>query len=378
MFKQGFSLMIAIFIFSSAFAQLETRNFNWDNSDREYLEYIPNGYTGTSPVPVVFGLHGLGNNMNNFYNVGMNLIADTAGFILIVPQAKTFSVFGQTSTAWNSGASLYGITPNADVDDTGFLMAVLDSLENNYNIDTESVYFFGFSMGGYMCNRLAAEVAERINAIASVSGTMGINFTPEPSETDFVACLHFHGNADETVQYTGNGSGMDADEVVEFWRDNNGNQETPIVFEYPDLKEDELTFERYVYPNGQAQVAHIKVIGGDHAWYYHPVNDIDYGKEIWTFFRYRFPEEDEEDNAITHNKREIISFYPNPVKNKLTIDILDGTQSEVSIFNALGIEIDKKSINKSGTFDLSDLADGVYYLRVSKQNETKTYPVLKQ
>ncbi|MEA1873495.1 MAG: alpha/beta fold hydrolase [Bacteroidota bacterium] len=375
MFKYGFNLIIAIFIISSAFAQLETRSFNWDNTDRDYLEYIPTDYTGTNPVPVVFGLHGLGDNMNNFYNVGMNFIADTAGFILIIPQAETFSAYGQTSTAWNSGASSYGITPNEDVDDTGFLMAILDSLENNYNIDTESVYFFGFSMGGYMCNRLAAEVPDRINAIASVSGTIGINFTPEPSDQHYVACLHFHGTADETVQYTGNTSGMDADELVEFWRNHNGNDETPVFYEYPDNQSDGLTFERYVYPNGQAQVAHIKVIGGDHAWYYHPVNDIDYGKEIWKFLHYRFSEDL---SSITDSKTDLISFYPNPVKDKLTIKNLNETQSKVSLYNTLGTEIDKKVINKNGTFDLSKLSKGIYYLQVSNNNEIKTYPIIKQ
>ena len=68
--------------------------------------------------------------------IGMNYIADTANFILIVPQALMATYLGQElGTAWNSGASLYGITPNQNVDDVGFLMAVLDSLNNNYNID---------------------------------------------------------------------------------------------------------------------------------------------------------------------------------------------------------------------------------------------------
>lgn len=375
MFKHAFILTIAIFMLSSAFAQLETRSINWDNTDREYLEYLPTSYSGESPVPVVFGLHGLGDNMNNFYNIGMNYIADTAGFILIIPQAETFSAYGQTSTSWNSGASLYGITPNSDVDDTGFLMAVLDSLGTHYNIDTESVYFFGFSMGGYMCNRLAAEVPERINAIASVSGTMGVNFTPEPSETDFVACLHIHGNVDTTVEYTGNGSGMDAEELVEFWRSHNESDEMAIFYEYTDNQSDGLSFERYVYPNGEAQVAHIKVIGGEHSWYYHPVNDIDYGKEIWKFLRYRFSEEP---SSIAETNSNLISFYPNPIKDKLYIDNLSEAQTEISLFNALGVKIDKISINKSGTFDLCNLAAGMYYLRVSKHNEIKTYPVLKQ
>jgi len=370
-----FILFLLVSISFYGFSQLNTRGLTWDELNREYLEYIPTNYSGDNPVPVVFGLHGLGDNMNNFYNVGMNFIADTAGFILIIPQAETFTFYTQTSTAWNSGASLYGITPNADVDDTGFLMAILDSLDKHYNIDTESVYFFGFSMGGYMCNRLAAEVPERINAIASVSGTMGINFTPEPPDTEHVACLHIHGNADGTVEYTGNASGMDADELVEFWRNHNGNDETALFYEYPDNQDDGLAFERHVYPNGQAQVAHIKVLGGDHAWYYHPVNDIDYGKEMWKFLRYRFSEDQ---SSISDSKSDLIAFYPNPVKNMLHINTLETNQLGVSLFNALGVEIKKKVINKNGTFDLSKLSEGIYYLQVSNNNEIKTYPIIKQ
>ncbi len=371
MFYRFFTLLTAITIVSSAFAQLETRTLNWDELERTYLEYVPTNYSGDEAVPVVFGLHGLGDDMNNFYNVGMNYIADTAGFILIVPQAETF----QTMTAWNSGASLYGITPNTDVDDTGFLMAVLDSLENNFNIDTESIYFFGFSMGGYMCNRLAAEVPERINAIASISGTMGVNFTPEPSTTDFVACLHFHGTADGTVQYTGNGSGMDADELVEFWRNNNGNDETPIVYNYPDTESDGLTFERYVYPNGENQVVHIKVIGGDHQWYYSPVNDVDYGTEIWTFFRNRFSEVP---TNIPPTGDINISIYPNPASEYLKIDLNEQTETQIYLFNALGVQILCKTISNDFQLKIDNLPEGLYYLNIIQGNNQQTFPVSKQ
>jgi polyhydroxybutyrate depolymerase len=375
MLKLEVFLIIAVLTISNAFSQLETRNIIWDNTNREYLEYLPADYSIETSTPIVFGLHGLGDNMNNFYNFGMKFIADTANFILIIPQADTFSVYSQTLTAWNSGASLYGITPNTDVDDTGFLMAILDSLDTHYNIDTEAVYFFGFSMGGYMCNRLAAEVPERINAIASVSGTMGVNFTPEPSTQDYVACLHIHGDADGTVEYSGNNSGMDAEELIEFWKSHNGNHEPAILHNYPDNQEDGLTFERFVYPNGEAQVAHIKVIDGQHAWYYHPTYDVDYNKEIWNFFRYRFSEDP---TSIANSKTDLISFYPNPVRDILHIKSLSNTNTEVRLFNALGVEIRKKTFKADCQLDMNKLSGGMYYLQITKQNEIKTYSVLKQ
>ena len=373
--KNLLTSILACLVIGNTFAQLETRTFTWDETERQYLEYIPTGYTGEEAVPVVFGLHGLGDNMNNFYSIGMNYIADTANFILIIPQAEEYTYFTQTFTAWNSGASLYGITPNADVDDTGFLMAVLDSLINNYNVDTESVYFFGFSMGGYMCNRLAAEVGERINAIASVSGTMGVNFDPQPDAETHVACLHFHGTADETVPYSENTSGMDAEEVVEFWRAHNNCEETAIQYNYPDTETDNLTFERYVYPDGDAQVAHIKVIGGAHEWYHSPNNDIDYGTEIWTFFKYRFSEEPVSSQVINQEEWDI---YPNPVKNSLNIRASESQQAKLQIFNALGLEIANQTISGSTSFRMTDLPEGVYILKLQNEKGIYTRSVLKQ
>ena len=107
-------------------------------------------------------------NMNAFSGIGFNYVADLFGWIVITPQALDAVVLGQNfGAAWNSGAgaenvvynniNLGNIILNEDVDDSGFLMAVLDSLENNFNINTDSVFFTGFSLGGFMCNRIAAE-----------------------------------------------------------------------------------------------------------------------------------------------------------------------------------------------------------------------------
>ncbi len=345
------------------YAQLETREIMHDDTTRKYLEYIPANYTGNDAFPVVFGLHGLGDNMNNFYNVGMNYIADTAGFILIIPEALEFSMMGYTMTAWNSGASLNGITPNTDVDDTGFLMSVLDSLENHYTIDTTQVYFFGLSMGGYMCNKLACEKADRINAIASVSGTMGINYTPEPVLP--IACLHIHGTNDETVAYTGNTSGMDADSLVNFWVAHNNNDTAAIEYTYPDTVNDNLVFERYVYPNGDAQVAHIKVINGEHTWYYTPQNDIDYAREIWRFFKYRFPETEQQSIAsVTANAFEM---FPNPASSLVNITFNETNAPDlINIYNSSGSLV--KTITPDDfqfTLNVAEMPSGIYYLSTS-------------
>jgi polyhydroxybutyrate depolymerase len=361
--KKMSMIFVALVSAVMCYAQLETREITHDDTTRKYLEYIPASYTGNEAFPVVFVLHGLGDNMNNFYNVGMNYIADTAGFILIIPEALEFSMMGYTMTAWNSGASSNGITPNTDVDDTGFLMAVLDSLETHYTIDTTQVYFFGLSMGGYMCNKLACEKADRINAIASVSGTMGVNYTPEPVLP--IACLHIHGTNDETVAYTGNTSGMDADSLVNYWIAHNNNDTAAIEYTYPDTVDDNLVFERYVYPNGDAQVAHIKVINGEHTWYYKPQNDIDYAQEIWRFFKYRFPEPEQQ--AISFETSIGCSMFPNPASSFVTIEINEtATSGDINIYNSSGKLVQTISPEAQHVqLDVSGMPVGMYYVCTS-------------
>ncbi|HOK38305.1 MAG: hypothetical protein WHW07_12115 [Bacteroidales bacterium] len=138
---------------------------------------------------------------------------------------------GQIESAWNSVAGgespLIGYTIlNENVDDSGFLMAILDFPENHFNIDTDSVFFIGFSMGGFMSHKMAIEHGDIITAIASVSGTIGtaiIGQTPQFK----VNVLHFQGTDDSRVRYEdtffNNGIGYysvgtGAEQTVEAWR----------------------------------------------------------------------------------------------------------------------------------------------------------------
>ena len=355
-------LMTSLFVSSVLFAQLNTRIMQWGELDREYMEYVSPMYDGSEPVPVIFCLHGLGDTMTNFYGVGFNHIVDTANGIVIVPQAILATYMGyEIGTAWNSGAGMYGIFPNADIDDTGLLMAILDSLENNFNIDTDRVYFMGFSMGGFMCNRLAAEVGDRIEAIASVSGTIGDGFTPEPTVP--VNALHFHGTADSQVAYTENTAGMDAEDLVDFWVNYDNCDVNPIYYQYPDIKDDGLTFERFIYRNGdeESTVAFVKINGGDHEWYYTPVNDIDYTKEIWRFFNNKFTVTTDINGEEGIQE---LQLYPNPASDYVIITN-NKSIDKIGVYNLVGSKVMEKQVNKSTTkLDVSELNSGLYVIRV--------------
>jgi polyhydroxybutyrate depolymerase len=63
----------------------QTITWDYDGIARKYKQYVPSSYDGSTAVPLVIALHGLGDNINNFQGVGFQVVADTAGFITIYP-----------------------------------------------------------------------------------------------------------------------------------------------------------------------------------------------------------------------------------------------------------------------------------------------------
>ena len=81
-------------------------------------------------------------------------------------------------------------------DDVGYVAKLLDDLATVVNVDPRRVYATGMSNGAMMCYRLAAELSDRIAAIAPVAGTMAIEIC-QPHRP--VPVLHFHGTSDGLV-----------------------------------------------------------------------------------------------------------------------------------------------------------------------------------
>jgi len=357
-----------------------TRTLTWDATERQYLEYVPTIYNPENPAPVIFCLHGLGDNMTNFSGVGFDNVADQKGWIVITPQAldATLPVIGSIGAAWNSGVSatfpVIGFTIiNEAVDDSGFLIAILDSLINNYNINTDSVFFMGFSMGGFMSNRMAIEHGNRINGIASVSGTIG-NELLDSVPPDNVNTLHIHGTNDETITYSEGGLntgtygvypvGLGAEATVDFWKTFNNCDTEAVLTNFPNTVADGVTFERYLYLNGdnEARTSFIKVINGEHSWYYTPANDIDYTTEIYKFLTNTmdFPSEISA-NTIQND----LLIYPNPADKFINISLNSGKSGIIRIFDITGREQKAAQlIGIQAQIDISDLPEGMYVIRL--------------
>lgn len=351
-------------------AQHVARTMDFEGTSRKYMEYIPTSSPDGS-MPVIFLLHGLGDDCSNFASaIGFQRVAPN--WIIITPEATVANLFGQEVTAWAAGVGgenipvINTIELNAGVNDEGFILAILDSLENNFNVDTDSIFVSGFSMGGFMSNKMAVKHAGRITAIASVSGTLG-HFQPfEP--TGNIKTMHIHGTSDDMISYANAEYsvmgmsvpvGIGAEALVETWRNYNECGTEPTVYYFEDTKNDGLTFEQYTYKNNETgnKTVFIKVNNGVHDWYSGNSHDIDYSTEIYKFFI----GEENEPTKVEENISDGIAIYPNPAND--IINIVSTMNSELVIYNATGKEVKRINIDQdNNTINISDIPNGVYFV----------------
>ena len=299
--KKSIALLVAVCFCLPVFSQT-LKTISWEDTTRQYLEYVPETYDASTPTPVVFIFHGLGGTMYEvLYNADFNRIAAEQGWITITPQAlpDTFTAMDTTITmnAWHSGVSAVvegdTIVASEDRDDTGLMMAILDTLANHYNIDQSNIFCTGVSMGGFMSHRMAIEHGDRIKAIAPVCGTIGNEITSY-TPVGHVSVMHLHGTADSIVTYA-SGSfqyivdvnvGLGVDSTIEFWRSYNQCSDTAVHTIFPDICDDGRLFEKFYYGDGTfgTKTVLIKVNGGEHEWCHGPYRDVDFTDEIYNFF----------------------------------------------------------------------------------------------
>lgn len=165
---------------------------------RPYEIYVPTSYDGTTSVPLVMLLHGYGASaviQEAYFQV--QPLAESRGFIYVRPDGTTNQVGKQF---WNATPACCGF--GTGIDDSTYLMNIINDVSNQYNIDPKRVYVMGHSNGGFMSYRMACDHADRIAAIASLAGSTFVKaFDCSPKEP--VSVLQVHGTADQTILYQG-------------------------------------------------------------------------------------------------------------------------------------------------------------------------------
>jgi polyhydroxybutyrate depolymerase len=187
-------------------------SFSHDGITRTYKVHIPLTYNNNSPSSLVVVLHGGGGNSQDIKDVSlMDSTSDKYGFIAAYPQGSGTKYLGRVWGVWNSGCCSPDYIDDS-IDDVGFISKMIDEISENYNVDSDTVYATGHSMGAQMSYGLACELSDKIAAIAPVGGI--------PPEGKFLDCetnvsiMHIHGTEDACVLYGGGICGGCFDELT--------------------------------------------------------------------------------------------------------------------------------------------------------------------
>jgi polyhydroxybutyrate depolymerase len=260
---------------------------------RSYSLHVPPSYDPGRPTPVVLALHPAAVNGAAMARLcGLNETADRHGFVAVYPNGTGSTPY---FLYWDAG----GVRGDPS-DDVGFVAGLLDDLATAVHVDPKRVYATGMSNGAMMCYRLAAELSDRIAAIAPVAGTMAIE-TCRPRRP--VPVLHFHGTKDGLVLFGGpdertpkNLRFLSVEASVRAWVRANGCPETPEVAAMPDLADEGTRVVRTTYGPGTdgSEVVLYAVEGGGHTWpgrgppfrwLGKSTRDVSANDLIWDFFR---------------------------------------------------------------------------------------------
>ncbi len=185
-----------------------------DGRTRQYILHVPPAYgDGSQQLPLVVNLHGFALTDDLYFDyTNLHAKADEAGFILITPEGASTETVEQHH--WNVSG------PTAtEPDDTAFLRALLDHAESSLCVDSDRVYFAGYSNGAGMSVELACDLPDRIAAIALVAGA-----APPPCRSaPPMPVIAIHGTEDPLLPIDGGGiGGHIVDDVIPAWADHNG------------------------------------------------------------------------------------------------------------------------------------------------------------
>jgi polyhydroxybutyrate depolymerase len=203
----------------------------------------------------------------------MDTLSELNGFVAVYPDGSQ-GAGGLFPTDWNAGQCC-GEAQRENIDDIGFISAVIAQVSASLPIDSHRVYVAGFSDGGRMAYYLACQIAPAIAAIAVVSGSLeDDNCLPN----DAVPLVGFHGTDDDEVPYDepaltappGPVADVAADlpPSVQFWVAANGCSTATVgnpSIAAPDIVETNFS------ACTTAPVIFYDIEGGTHAWPGEPI-----------------------------------------------------------------------------------------------------------
>ena len=272
---------------------------------RTYLVHIPPDYNSQNPLPLVVVIHGAfdtAKGMEKFS--GFSDLADREGFIVLYPNGMGILGFLQH---WNAGHCC-GKAANDNLDDVGFVAAAIEDVSARLAIDRSRVYMVGFSNGGMLTYRFAAERGDLLAAAAPMAASIGGKPSadapewriPEPVQP--LSMIIFHGLADDDIRYEGGVSHhrggtrtyWPVEESVKFWVLHNGCN---LRAASTDLNAGRVILKSWGICRDNTEVSLYLLKDWGHVWpgkYFtsdlaenDPFKNFDAAEIIWDFFKYK-------------------------------------------------------------------------------------------
>ena len=256
--------MIFAALVAAVSVQTISSSMEYDGVTRTYTLVVPSdARENARGAPLVVVLHGYGGTgSGSIDRYGFVAAAERIGAIVVAPNG--------VRRAWNDGRQ----QDVANVDDVGFVTALVGMLRARYHIDASRIGAAGMSNGAIFAQRLACERSDLFTAVVSVAGSMPAQLACAPSRA--VSVMLVAGTRDPLVPYDGGGVGylhgrgevIGAPETFARWRaiDRCGGVAPTVAL--PATVDDGTTvsLQSATGCNEGSGVALYTVTGGGHAW----------------------------------------------------------------------------------------------------------------
>lgn len=222
-----------------------------DGVTRSYLVLRPS--PAPTAAPVLLLLHGNGGTPANMANLAV--ISDfvaSQGMWAVMPAALN---------------GVWGDDPATDGDaDVRFISQLIDTLVAGGGINANRIYAAGLSNGGFMTERLACELSDRIAAFGMVAASLRTGLAAHCAPAVQRPKAFILGTADPIVPYRGIADIESATATLAFWAAQQGCTSattTPL----PVTVNDGTTVDELTYAScSSAPLRLYTVNGGGHAW----------------------------------------------------------------------------------------------------------------
>jgi polyhydroxybutyrate depolymerase len=286
-FLIAFLFCAATIAMLNAQPEKEFRIFKYQGIERLYYFYMPNKLR--KKAPLVFMMHAIGGNYNEYYNKLIEM-GQRDGFAVCVPFGMPSADSNKRTGQWNCH---YEYQSSDTIDDVGFVNELAKFLQKKYKLNPLNTFCTGHSTGGDFCFIMAHDPRNIFTAFAPVSGCILEDFYkshPLPHPLPILIC---HGTNDPSIPWNGDptdekkyGNFISVWQATNYWV--TANRCTNEIISQLPIRNRKIVCHRFVggakaFEGGpDAEVRLYEVVNGGHGW---PDEDMDTYEVIWKFFK---------------------------------------------------------------------------------------------